>query len=286
MASPPAKAASTIHTPHLPFLLFSLLLLVHLPAARPFSILDISHYLDYLPYRQEGLVAFEDFRTAPYPPLHLRNRKMDTGKVRIPVEDVSYVNVWPANWPYGPEDFRPMDYGRDEVLNTLPQYVYSQSLIESDQITLIPGFLRVPVRRHFVLPKDKVALSEHMGELIQPGATVLELFSTYDSILPPVTLGPTVGVGWSVLEMKANAALDDYIEQDLSVDPFLPLADNFFDFVVMPANFQLLQRPRETFEEINRVLKPGGTAFIGIKVLTRPDATRNPNPIHYSNHNP
>ena len=36
---------------------------------------DYTHYLDYLPFRQEGLVV-DDFRTAPYPPTSLRNRKM------------------------------------------------------------------------------------------------------------------------------------------------------------------------------------------------------------------
>jgi len=50
------------------------------------------------------------------------------------------------------------------------------------------------------------------------------------------------------------------------VDPFLPLVDNYFDFVVMPANFQQLQRPKTLFEEVNRVLKPGGTALVGVKL--------------------
>ena len=36
---------------------------------------DYTHYLDYLPFRQEGLLV-DDFRTAPYPPTSLRNRKM------------------------------------------------------------------------------------------------------------------------------------------------------------------------------------------------------------------
>lgn len=229
-----------------------------------------AHYLDYLPYRQESLVAFEDFRTAPYPPLALRNRKMSLeglGGRPLQVEDVCEIDTWPQSWPYGPEDFRPMDYQRDEVINTLPQYQYSQSLIEADQVTLIPGLLRVPIKRHFILPKDKVALAEHMSPYFKDGDKVLELFSTYDSILPgKVQLGPTVGVGWWNKEMRANAALDDYIEQDISVDPYLPLADNYFDFVIMPANFQLLQRPKETFEEINRVLKPGGIAFVGVKL--------------------
>lgn len=235
-----------------------------------FNILDYSHYLDYLPYRQESLVAFEDFRTAPYPPLSLRNRKMNIealGGKPMTVEDVCEINIWPNNWPFGPEDFRPMDYERDDVINTLPQYQFSQSLIESDQMTLLPGLLRIPTRRHFILPKDKIALAEHMRPYFKDDMKVLELFSTYDSILPGgVKPGPTVGVGWWNKEMQANSALDDFIEQDISVDPYLPLADNYFDAVIMPANFQLLQRPKEMFQEINRVLKPGGTAFIGVKL--------------------
>ena len=87
-------------------------------------------------------------------------------------------------------------------------------------------------------------MAEHLSNIFFEGAKVLELFSCYESILPPkVSLGPTVGVGWYDDEMKCNADLDDYIVQDITVDPFLPLADNYFDFVIMPANFQLLQRP-------------------------------------------
>jgi SAM-dependent methyltransferase len=232
-----------------------------------FGLLDYTHYLDYLPYRQEGLVAFEDFRTAAYPPTQLRNRKMDTGNVRLTVDTVLANPIWPSKWPYGPEDFRPLDYHRDDVINTGPQYSYSQSLLESDQVQIIPGLLRLPIRRHFIMPKDKFALSEHMGQYFFDGAKVLELFSCYDSILPPdYKQGPTVGVGWSAREMSCNPALDDYIEQDISVDPYLPLADNYFDFVVIPAMFQLFQRPKQMFEEINRVLKPGGVAFVGVKL--------------------
>eukprot|EP00981_Chlorochromonas_danica_P006601 scaffold1438_cov173-Ochromonas_danica.AAC.6 len=136
----------------------------------------------------------------------------------------------------------------------------------ADHATIIPGILRLPIRRHFVMPKDKFSLAEHLQQYSFPGAKVLELFSCYESILPPGKLGPVVGVGWYGEEMKSNAALDDFIEQDLTVDPYLPLADGYFDIVVMPAMFQLLQRPKEMFQEINRVLKPGGMAFIGVKL--------------------
>jgi len=230
-----------------PAVLLLLILVVSFGCVLPFSILDYTHYFDYLPYRQEGLVAFEDFRTAPNPPTAIRNRKMYVEKgvsKRIEgVEDVLVNPIWPSKWPYGFEDFRPLDYTRDEVINTLPQYQYSQSLLASDHVTVFPGLLRFPIRRHFIMPKDKIALAGHMEDYFFDGAKVLELFSCYDSILPPrVKLGPTVGVGWSSEEMKANAALDDFIEQDISVDPFLPLADNYFDFVIVPAMFQVQTR--------------------------------------------
>lgn len=194
-------------------------------------------------------------------------------KVITGVEEVLLNPTWPAKWPYGIEDFRPLDYTRDEVSNTLAQYQYSQSLLESTFITIFPGALRVPVNRHFVLPKDKIALKEHLYPYIIENKqakkpSVLELFACHESILPSPRgrIGTAVGVGWFGYEMEANEDLDDCIEQDISVDPYLPLKDNYFDFVVVPAMFQLYQRPLEMFQEINRVLKPGGTAFIGVKL--------------------
>jgi ubiquinone/menaquinone biosynthesis C-methylase UbiE len=59
---------------------------------------------------------------------------------------------------------------------------------------------------------------------------------------------------------------DDCIQQDITVDPFLPLSDGYFDLVTMPAMFQLLQRPLDLFREIHRVLKPGGVAVVGVKL--------------------
>jgi len=108
---------------------------------------------------------------------------------------------------------------------------------------------------------------DHTAELVGDGAKVLELFSCYESILPRKRrLGPVVGIGWYEKEMECNPALDDFILQDVTVDPFLPIADNYFDIVIVPALFQLVQRPLELFQEINRVLKPGGVAVIGVKL--------------------
>ena len=246
------------------------------------SIEEYTHLLDYLPYRQEGLGAWEDFRTSPIAPTTLRDRKMYLkffsffNFEKKNLESVLDDPLWPSKWPFGNEDFRPFDYTRDEVINILPQYSYSQSLIKSDQIQIIPGLFRLPTRRHFILPKDKISLSDHMSIMLKnyvgiddnrEGLRVLELFSCYESILPTgKKLGPTIGIGWDNEEIESNADIDDYIIQDITIDPYIPLKSNYFDIVIIPANIQLLQRPLTLFQEINRVLKVGGYCFAGLKL--------------------
>jgi hypothetical protein len=92
-------------------------------------------------------------------------------------------------------------------MSTLPQYQFSQSALAADQIMIIPGILRVPIRRHFIYPKDKFAQSEHLAQYFFNGAKVLELFSCYESILPGFELDTTVGVGFYGDEMRTNPDL-------------------------------------------------------------------------------
>jgi len=123
-------------------------------------------------------------------------RKMETGTLQVSVEDVLEKVVWPSRWPYGKEDFRPFDYTCDEVLNTGAQYIYSQSLIQSMVVQIIPALLRVPI---YILPKDKLALRDHFNyyfgrykgvDARDEDPWVLELSTCYDSICPPWNWGP------------------------------------------------------------------------------------------------
>lgn len=45
---------------------------------------------------------------------------------------------------------------------------------------------------------------------------------------------------------------------DLNKNPKLPYEDNAFDFVTNVVSVDYLVKPREVFEEMHRVLKPGG----------------------------
>jgi len=89
---------------------------------------DYMIYFEYLPFRQAGfwiLPFINDFRTAPGPPTHIRDRKMDLGGLNANIEEVLVNPLWPLNWPYSFEDFRATDYTRDRPINIIAQYHFT-----------------------------------------------------------------------------------------------------------------------------------------------------------------
>lgn len=68
------------------------------------------------------------------------------------------------------------------------------------------------------------------------------------------------GLGMNEAELKRNPVLSDFVVHDLNVDPKLPYDDNSFDFITNAVSVDYMNRPRELFGEILRVLKPGGCA--------------------------
>lgn len=63
-------------------------------------------------------------------------------------------------------------------------------------------------------------------------------------------------------ELKKNAVLSDYTVHDLNVDPKLPYEDASFDVITNAVSVDYLSKPFEVFQEIHRVLKPGGLAIM------------------------
>ncbi len=101
------------------------------------------------------------------------------------------------------------------------------------------------------------------GEILTPGAAVLDLMSSWISHLPDQPpLGRVVGHGMNAAELDANARLDERLVQDLNTDPRLPFADDAFDFAFIVVSIQYLVRPVEVLAELSRVLRPGGRLAI------------------------
>ena len=124
------------------------------------------------------------------------------------------------------------------------------------------------------------ALTTYYGELLQPGADVLDLMSSWVSHLPPASearsepkasgveqrlplpLGRVAGVGMNADELAKNPRLTEWRVCDLNDDPHLPFADASFDFALCAVSIQYLTRPVEVFAELARVLRPGGRAAV------------------------
>lgn len=109
------------------------------------------------------------------------------------------------------------------------------------------------------------ALTGFYGEILLPGADVLDLMSSWVSHLPAsLDLGRVAGLGMNGEELAANPRLTEHTVRDLNRMPSLPYDDASFDFVLNAVSVQYLARPLEVFAEIARVLRPGGRSIVAM----------------------
>ena len=65
-------------------------------------------------------------------------------------------------------------------------------------------------------------------------------------------------------ELSQNKQLTSFNVKDLNQDATFPYEDDSFDKVTCVVSIDYLNKPKEIFAEIGRVLKPGGTAIISM----------------------
>jgi SAM-dependent methyltransferase len=102
-------------------------------------------------------------------------------------------------------------------------------------------------------------VSRLYGRLIRPGSDVLDLMSSWTSHLPPdLALNGLTVLGMNLEELQANPRATERRVHDLNTVPVLPFADGCFDAVVCTVSVEYLARPFAVFDDVARVLKPGG----------------------------
>ncbi|KAL1515240.1 hypothetical protein AB1Y20_001874 [Prymnesium parvum] len=107
------------------------------------------------------------------------------------------------------------------------------------------------------------SLTSYYSHTMRPGADVLDLCSSWISHLPnDLDLGRVAGLGMNEAELSRNKRLTERVVQDLNVNPSLPYEDESFDFVCNVVSVDYLTKPMEVFDEMHRVLRPGGTALM------------------------
>ncbi len=65
-------------------------------------------------------------------------------------------------------------------------------------------------------------------------------------------------LGMNQAELDANLMADTTVVHDLNADPTIPIRSERFDAVVCTVSVDYLTRPIEVFDEVARVLRPGG----------------------------
>ena len=102
------------------------------------------------------------------------------------------------------------------------------------------------------------AATRFYGDLISPGANVLDLMTSWVSHLPAeIQLSGVSGVGMNLVELEQNPVLTERVVQDLNKNPVLPWPDETFDAAIVTVSVQYLTSPDHVFREVGRVLKPG-----------------------------
>jgi SAM-dependent methyltransferase/FKBP-type peptidyl-prolyl cis-trans isomerase 2 len=109
---------------------------------------------------------------------------------------------------------------------------------------------------------DNTALSmvtNTYDRFLRDGMQVLDLMSSWQSHLPERhRLKRVVGLGLNQTELDSNSQLTESILQDLNINPELPFGADTFDVVLCTVSVEYLIDPMAVFDEVARVLKPGG----------------------------
>lgn len=109
------------------------------------------------------------------------------------------------------------------------------------------------------------ALTEYYSQHLQDGDDVLDICSSWVSHYPKnFKGGNVVGLGMNEYELSQNPQLTSFDVKDLNNDPTFPYDDATFDKVTCVVSVDYLNQPRAIFDEIARVLRPGGECIISM----------------------
>lgn len=90
-------------------------------------------------------------------------------------------------------------------------------------------------------------------------SSVLDLMSSWQTHIPDSFLYKKIcGLGMNAIELQNNKGLSDYVVHDLNESPTLPFDNSLYNTVICSLSVEYLVRPLAVFEEVARVLKPGG----------------------------
>jgi SAM-dependent methyltransferase len=103
------------------------------------------------------------------------------------------------------------------------------------------------------------AIKQGLPEVLPANGVVLDLLSSWRSHWPQgFPKQRLVGLGLNAEEMADNPDLDAYVVHNVNTTPQLPFEDATFDAAVLTVSIQYITQPVAVFQEVGRILRPGG----------------------------
>lgn len=162
-----------------------------------------------------------------------------------------------GTWPYTVADLNRLDNSVDSNFYAEPRFV---THIDDEAIAVLTDYYQTEFQ----------AYAQNMGE--KRPLDVLDLCSSWISHLPTAgdsfEYGKVVGLGMNQAELEANKQLTDVILQDLNQPSaegsslLADLEDNSMDIICNVVSVDYLTQPLQVFQEMHRILRPGGIALM------------------------
>lgn len=125
------------------------------------------------------------------------------------------------------------------------------------------GFYQQPRMVHHLDVLARNSISEVYAKLLNPGDHVLDLMASWESHLPESLADiQLTGLGMNTTELEANPVMSNHVVHDLNNNPVTPFDSESFDAVICTASVEYLVRPLEVYQEVRRLLKPGGKFIV------------------------
>ncbi len=99
--------------------------------------------------------------------------------------------------------------------------------------------------------------------VVEDSPVILDLMAGWNSHIPEsIKPSKVIGLGLNKKELEENKNINEIIIQDINKNTALPFQDNHFDVVLNTISVDYMIKPKEIFEEITRILKPGGVFIV------------------------
>ena len=120
-------------------------------------------------------------------------------------------------------------------------------------------FYSTPRMVHHLDSRARSTVRDIHDNYLKNRESTLDLMASWDSHLSETFSASRLTVlGMNMEELKSNALADECICQDINENPSLPFREEEFGNIICTSSVEYLTKPLEIFNEIARVLKPGG----------------------------